>query len=157
MAPFIYARTSLLSSRAQFLRAVKNVAEVCHRNDHLLLFSVSSNAPELEQSIAKLNSVCNESIGCLSNVLPIQRSFPFFTLSTALLNKHTCQAFSILEAGESPVQIGRWHSYKSRDVGSIDQAIDINWADIWNRTGSNKFLPDEIREMRYDAPVCLTA
>lgn len=146
----LHASTSLLRSPSQFRQLVKKVKEVSH--DNLLLFSLSHNSPDLENSVKELSSAARETIGCLSAPLPLRDRNPFFSCSVAVFPKEICVPFSVDKAGLPPTQIGRWHSYAGGKP--VDDGIAANddvgvWGEIWGMNDSTQFLPDELRGTRY--------
>lgn len=154
MQGLVYASTSLLHSRSQLIRIIESVRSLC--KDRILLFTLSHDAPELEQSVKELSSCASESIGCLSGPLPIDSEQPFFSCSTAIFDKSRCLPFSTLESGEGPVQVGRWHAYdKKRTTPSFDalrgQGLDdaVNWEDVWNTKGPVRSIPQELKNALY--------
>ena len=150
----LHASTSLLRSQSQFLQLVHKVKEIAH--DHVLLFSLSHDCPDLETAVKELGGSAKETIGCLSGPLPLQSNRPFFSCSVAVIPRDGCISFSVRQAGLPPTQIGRWHSYsggKPVDDGSESIGDDMlstieGWKESTKEVAGSRFLPDELREAR---------
>lgn len=156
MTGFIYASTSLFRSQAQFLRLVETLKG--RAKDGLLLYSLSHNTPDLEQSVKKLSSCTKETIGCISGLLPISSTTPYFSCSVAVINRGSdCTTFGSLKAGEGPVQVGRWHAFRKRAADTPDDYEDLASLDTTWRKDTSHFLPDELKGIAYvrspDVPI----
>ena len=155
MPPFLHASTSFLRSRSQFFSLVNRTHEISR--DKILLYALSANAPELEQSVKRLGACAKETIGCLSAPIPLPSekpvsNRPHFTCSVAVLDRDYCKPFSTLKTGEGPLQVGRWHSFRKKNDSQTDAVLDsgsqINWEDIWDSNQKTLSLPPELRSIK---------
>ena len=147
----LHASTSLLRSSSQFRQLANKIKEIAHEN--VLLFSLSHDTPDLEDSVKVLSGAARETIGCLSAPIPLRGRKPFFSCSVAVFPRGSCVPFSVEKAGLPPTQIGRWHSYEGGKP--VDDGIGIagddaaTWDEMLGRNNSRRFLPDELRSSRY--------
>ncbi|KAH8114696.1 hypothetical protein DFH11DRAFT_1543945 [Phellopilus nigrolimitatus] len=152
MSSLVHASTSLLRTRAQFVRFVDHVQAIC--KSRVLFYTLSHDVPDLEQSVKQLTSCARESIGCLSGPLPLKRESSFFSCSVAVFEEDGCRPFSSLKTGEGPVQVGRWHAYRKKNdedvifdgLGGQRLDADVNWEELWNSKSSSRFLPQELQD-----------
>lgn len=90
---------SVLLNTLQKLRTTKT-------SNSVLLFSVSTNVPELEKVVSYLSSSAVQSIGCISGTIPAHEHSA--VCSVAYFDQRGCIPFRSTIPGKSPVQVGRW-------------------------------------------------
>lgn len=152
----IHASTSLLRSRLQLSSLIEHVQEIS--TNRTLLYALSHNTPDLEQTVRRLSACAKETIGCLSAPVEVtngkrRSNDTFFSCSIAVVDSESCQSFSTLKAGEGPLQVGRWHSFRKKDDAPenamLDDGTHIDWEDIWNRKSNPLALPPELLDVVY--------
>jgi hypothetical protein len=154
----LYASTFLLRSHLQLSKLLSTVKELA--NGNVLIYSLSHDCPNLEDSVKQLTSSTKESIGCLSARLPLSSRNPFFSCSVAVFKSNGATPFGSLEAGPPVIQIGRSHSYPSgrldkNGAEAIDERVFASkekWSEIWESRDTSRYLPEELRDAR---SVCL--
>lgn len=158
MRSLVHASTSLLRSRSDFVHLIDSLHHLPGLKNHVLLFSLSHNSPDLEQSVKRLSSCTARSIGCLSGPLPSKLGYySCFSCSIAIFERNSCVPFSTVETGIGPIRVGRWHAYDKRntnsthdEVGEHDLSGRVDWDDIRKDAGSERFVPQELENVRYD-------
>lgn len=149
----LHASTIRTHSSIQLLSYLTNITSP-HR-DSVLLYALSTNAPNLEYLVSRLSAVSSESIGCLSGPLPQQPNVPHFSCSLAFFSTKNCVPFRSTLAGEQPVQVGRWHAFRKmaeQDQAGSEESLteNVDWEDLWSRKNTTELLPAELNGLRLD-------
>lgn len=151
MAAVRYASTTLLRSRSQFNDLLSTVRGISR--GRLLLYALSYNAPDIENSLKDISSCSTETIGCLSSPIFLTNASDSqtFSCSIALLDDTLSTPFDISKTGKGPVQVGRWHAFRKEETSNSDHLLDnnVDWNNVWKARNSTNFLPDEMKNIRF--------
>ncbi|GJJ15622.1 hypothetical protein Clacol_009900 [Clathrus columnatus] len=116
----------------------------------ILLFSLSSNVPDVENVVTYLSSSATESIGCLSSPLP---QFPNHAIcSIAYLDDKNCVPFRSTIPGKQPIKVGRWLTKSENSSASLNYNVNrlpdfSQNASHWDNTGDAPLLPERLSEL----------
>ena len=151
----------LLKSSGSFRRLLQNLQQTMRapnqQEEKLLVFAVSSNAPDAENIAGDLASIFQNSVGCLSAPLPLKAPHPFFSCSLAIVDRKCCIPFKVERSSDAPIQVGRWHSFRKKnavevdDMSSLEGLLSKKKGSLWEGTSSS--LPGELNEARYVAQI----
>ena len=122
---------------------------------HPLLYTISvsqhTDPSELTQLVSSVQSLSNNSIGCLSAPIPSAR--PFWQQRTSVSfasfdDKHTTFFRSTIP-GKKAVQVGRWHAAHplERQSDTKDHSQDINWENALTASNENHEVPSALRSV----------
>ena len=122
---------------------------------HPLLYTISvsqhTDPSELTQLVSSVQSLSNNSIGCLSAPIPSAR--PFWQQRTSVSfasfdDKHTTFFRSTIP-GRKAVQVGRWHAAhpQERQSDTKDYSQDINWENALTASNENHEVPSALRSV----------
>lgn len=147
-------RSSTRSS-AGILAGISRLRQKFDRDSRVLLFALSSNAPDLSQTVHQLGLLAAKSVGCLS----APEHPDIISCSVALLDARNVTPFRSEIPGRVPAQVGRWHSPKRMEEKTTVPADDsmpldfgVDWEEVWSKGVSTPPLPEELRKLQ---PVCL--
>ncbi|EMD39702.1 hypothetical protein CERSUDRAFT_92195 [Gelatoporia subvermispora B] len=116
-------------------------------------------APHLEQAqhtelLSSLTSLSNNTVGCLSNVIPTADSArsDLISCSIAAFDAETTTIFRSEISGRQAPQVGRWHAFRNRDAEQADQYVpkdedfmDPDWKNILMRGPRQEALPPDLQ------------
>jgi hypothetical protein len=147
-------RSSTRSS-AGILTDISRLRQKCDGDSHVLLFALSSNAPDLSQTVHQLGLLTAKSAGCLS----APEHPDVVSCSIALLDARKATLFRSDIPGHVPAQVGRWHSPKrmqEKTTGPTDDSMlldfGVDWEEIWNKGVSTPPLPQELQKLQSVCP-----
>jgi hypothetical protein len=150
----LHATTLVSRSTAGILAHLAQLP--AHLSKHHLLFSLSSNAPDLAPLVSALTTYSPNSAGCLSAPLPglaaadnaVACSLAFFDASASTLFRSTIE-------GRAAPQVGRWHTARRRKDDAVDTREDVglgsgsvDWENVWSRSAGETQLPDGLESLR---------
>ena len=150
----IIAETLRSSSRsaAGILTGISRLSQQIDKDSSVLLFALSSNAPDLSQTVHQLGYLAAQSVGCLS----APEHPDIVSCSVALLDARKATPFRSDIPGRIPTQVGRWHSpnrMQGQTAGSLDEFIpldfEVNWEEVWNKGVSMPPLPRELQKLQF--------
>lgn len=143
-------RSSTRSS-AGILAGISRLRQNFDRDSRVLLFSLSSNAPDLSQTVHQLGLLASKSVGCLS----APEHPDIASCSVALLDAQKATPFRSEIPGRVPAQVGRWHSPKrmqEKTMTPTDDSIPLgfgaNWEEVWSKGVSTPPLPQELQKLQ---------
>jgi hypothetical protein len=143
-------RASSLSSNG-ILAGISRLRQKIDVDSAVLLFALSSNAPDLTQTVHQLRHLAAQSAGCLS--APEQHDV--VSCSVALLDARKATLFRSNIPGRSPTQVGRWHSPKrmqEKTTGTSDESVPldfgVDWEEVWSKGLSTPSLPWELQKLQ---------
>lgn len=143
-------RASSLSSNS-ILAGISRLRQKINTDSTVLLFALSSNAPDLTQTVDQLRHLAAQSAGCLST--PEQHDV--VSCSVALLDARKATLFRSNIPGRSPTQVGRWHSPKrmqEKATGPPEEPIPldfgVDWEEVWSKGLSTPSLPRELQKLQ---------
>jgi hypothetical protein len=114
-----------------------------------LLFTLSSNAPvqSLSPLLAAISRSASNSIGCLSDTIPIRPS-GVITCSLAFFDESACFPFRSTTQGREATGLGR--SKKQEPTLSHESGIGefIDWESVWEKTSGVDQLPFNLQGTR---------
>jgi len=146
-------RSSTRSS-AGILTGISRLRQKFDRDSRVLLFALSSNAPDLSQTVHQLGLLASKSVGCLS----APEHPDVVSCSIALLDVRKATPFRSEIPGRVPAQVGRWHSPKrmqEKTMASTDDSMPLdfgaNWEEVWSKGIWTPPLPQELQKLQ---PVC---
>ncbi|KLO17320.1 hypothetical protein SCHPADRAFT_173307 [Schizopora paradoxa] len=163
--------TWLLRSKAQLRQVLDATFSASPSNNHALMYALSSDAPDLEDIIGELSRSAPETVGCITSPLPFHPDTTFaspfslptlgeetrrFSCALTLVDRDQCVPFALENKfGEGPVQVGRWHAFRKRDVkdGGLARLLEQNgddWNDVWKGSSSRDLpeLPEEFQDRK---------
>ena len=149
----IVSETLRSSSRsaAGLLTGISRLQQKFDKGSSVLLFALSSNAPDLSQTVHQLGCLATQSAGCLS----APEHPDVVSCSIALLDARMATPFRSDILGRAPTQVGRWHSPKrmqEKAVDSLDETmpldLEVNWEEVWNKGVSTPPLPLELQKLQ---------
>jgi len=117
----------------------------------VLLFALSSNAPDLSQTVDQLGHLAAQSVGCLS----APEHPDVVSCSVALLDARKTTPFRSDIPGRVPAQVGRWHSPKrmQEKTTSADESMPldfgVDWEEVWSKGVSAPPLPRELQKLQF--------
>lgn len=139
-------------SSAGILTGISKLRQKSDRDSSVLLFALSSNAPDLSQTIHQLGHLAAQSAGCLS--APVHPDI--VSCSVALLDARKATLFRSDIPGRAPTQVGRWHSQKTMQekiTGSSDESMPldfgVDWEEVWSKGVSTPPLPRELQKLQF--------
>lgn len=143
-------RSSTRSS-AGILAGISRLQQKFDRDSRVLLFSLSSNAPDLSQTVHQLGHLAAQSVGCLS----APEHPDVVSCSVALLDARKATIFRSNIPGRVPAQVGRWHSPKrmqEETAAPVDDPMPldfgVDWEEVWSKGVSTPPLPQELRKLQ---------
>ncbi|CAK5269792.1 unnamed protein product [Mycena citricolor] len=141
------AHTILSQSPTRLLDKITRLSS--RYREHVLLFTLSPNlAPsDLQTLVQRLTTATTQSVGCLSAPLPGQSDL--VACSLAFFDRKTCVPFRSEIPGQSPPQVGRWHSFRRQThdegvIGSMPTG-NFDWQDVWSQSLTKNPLPAELQ------------
>lgn len=122
---------------------------------HPLLYTISvsqhTDPSELMQLVSSVQSLSNNSIGCLS--APIPSALPFWQQHTSVSlasfeGKHTTLFRSTIP-GKKAVQVGRWHAAHANEEppDARDYSRDIDWENALADSNESQEVPLALRSV----------
>jgi len=149
----IVSETLRSSSRSstEILAGISRLRQKFDGDSRVLLFALSSNAPDLSQTVKQLGHLATQSVGCLS----VPEHPDVVSCSVALLDAREATLFRSDIPGRVPAQVGRWHSPKrmqekttapSDDPIPLDFGVD--WEEVWSKGISAPPLPKELQKLQ---------
>lgn len=154
----IISETLRSSSRsaAGILTGISRLRQKFDTGSSVLLFALSSNAPDLSQIVHQLGHLAKQSAGCLS----VPEHPDVISCSVALLDARKATLFRSDIPGRAPTQVGRWHSPKrmrEKTTESLDELMpldsEVDWEEVWSQGVSIPPLPQELQKLQF---VCLS-
>ena len=143
-------RSSARSS-ASILKGISRLRQKLDRDSRVLLFALSSNAPDVSQTIHQLQLLATKSVGCLS----APEHPDLVSCSVALLDARKATVFRSEIPGRAPAQVGRWHSPKRMQEettvptdDSMPLDFGVNWEEVWSKGVSTPPLPQELGKLQ---------
>jgi len=149
----IVSETLRSSSRssAGILAGISRLRQKFDGDSRVLLFALSSNAPDLSQTVSQLGHLTNQSIGCLS----APEHPDVVSCSVALLDARETTLFRSDIPGRVPAQVGRWHSpqrMQEKTTAPTDDSIPldfgVDWEEVWSKGVSSPPLPKELQKLQ---------
>ena len=149
----IVSETLRSSSRssAGILAGISRLRQKFDGDSRVLLFALSSNAPDLSQTVNQLGRLATRSIGCLS----APEHPDVVSCSVALLDAREATVFRSDIPGRAPAQVGRWHSPKrmqEKTTAPTDDSIPldfgVDWEEVWSKGVSAPPLPKELQKLQ---------
>lgn len=142
------------SSSPLLLKTLQNLK--ISKTNSTLLFSVSTNVPDLENVVSYLSNSAAQSIGCLS--APISRCPDRAICSVGYLNAKDCVPFRSTIPGKSPVQVGRWLTRTSSESSRYNDRLPDFSQDVslWTNPNEPQILPEPLSSLastRYEGSV----
>jgi hypothetical protein len=138
-------------SSAGILAGISRLRQKFDRDSRVLLFALSSNAPDLPQTVHQLGHLATQSVGCLS----APEHPDVVSCSIALLDARKATPFRSDIPGRVPAQVGRWHSPKRMQEKTVAPADDsvpldfgVDWEEVWNKGVSTPPLPQELQKLQ---------
>ncbi len=123
---------------------------------HPLLYTISvsqhTDPSELTQLVSSVQSLSNNSIGCLSAPIPSAR--PFWqqrtSLSLASFDEKHATLFRSTIPGRKAAQVGRWHAaHKEQEQPDTkDYSRDIDWENALADPNENHDVPSALRSVQ---------
>lgn len=152
MSTLIVSETLRCSSRssAGILSSISRLGEIFDRDSRVLLFALSSNAPDLSQTVDQLRHLATQSVGCLS----APEHPDVVSCSVALLDARMATSFRSDIPGRVPAQVGRWHSPKRMQERTtlVDEStpldFGVDWGEVWSKGVSTPPLPQELQKLQ---------
>ena len=150
----IISETLRSSSRssAGILTGISRLRQKIDKDSSVLLFALSSNAPDLSQTVHQLGSLAAQSAGCLS----APEHPDVVSCSVALLDARRATLFRSDIPGRVPAQVGRWHSPKrmqEKTTEPLDESVpldpEVNWEEVWSKGISTPPLPQELQKLQF--------
>jgi len=150
----IVSETLRSSSRssAGILAGISRLRQKFDRDSRVLLFALSSNAPDLSQTVHQLGDLAVQSIGCLS----APEHPDIVSCSIALLDARKATPFRSDIPGRVPAQVGRWHSPKrmqDKTAAPTDDSLPlgfgVDWEEVWSKGVSTPPLPQEFQNLQF--------
>ena len=147
-------RSSTRSSTGIFA-GISRLRQKFDGDSRVLLFALSSNAPDLSQTVHQLGLLAAKSAGCLS----VPEHPDVVSCSVALLDARKATLFRSDIPGRVPAQVGRWHSPKrmqekttapTDDPMPLDLGVD--WEEVWSKGVSTPPLPQELQKLQSVCP-----
>ena len=143
-------RSSARSS-AGILKGISRLRQKIEGDSRVLLFALSSNAPDVSQTIHQLQLLATKSVGCLS----APEHPDLVSCSVALLDARKATVFRSEIPGRAPAQVGRWHSPKRMQEettvpmdDSMPLDFGVNWEEVWSKGVSTPPLPLELGKLQ---------
>lgn len=152
----IISETLRSSSRsaAGILKDISRLQQNFDKDSSVLLFALSSNAPDLSQTVHQLGYLAAQSVGCLS----APEHPDVVSCSVALLDARNVTPFRSDIPGRALTQVGRWHSptrMQEKATVSLDELmpldVEVDWEQVWSKGLSTPPLPQELQKLQ---PVC---
>jgi len=149
----IVSETLRSSSRssAGILAGISRLRQKFDRDSSVLLFALSSNAPDLSQTVDQLGHLAARSVGCLS----APEHPDVVSCSVALLDARRVTPFRSDIPGRVPAQVGRWHSprrMEEKATASTEESIPldfgVDWEEVWSKGVSTPPLPQELQKLQ---------
>jgi len=147
-------RSSTRSS-AGILTGISRLRQELNGDSRVLLFTLSSNAPDLSQTVHQLRFLAAQSAGCLS----APEHPDIVSCSVALLDAREATLFRSDIPGRVPAQVGRWHSPKRMQEkttapsdGPMSLDFGVDWEEVWSKGVSAPLLPQELRKLQSVCP-----
>lgn len=150
--------TWLLRSKSQLQQVLDATFRASSSPNNALLYALSSNASDLDDILHQLSGSAPETLGCIASPLPFHPQSAFadgalFSCALAIVDRETCVPFALENHGEGPVQVGRWHTFRKKDVkeGGMKRLLEQNgdWNDVWKGSRDMPALPEELQDRRY--------
>lgn len=142
---------SSIQSSAGILAGISRLRQKFDGDSRVLLFALSSNAPDLSQTVHQLGLLASNSVGCLS----APEHPDIVSCSVALLDAQKATPFRSDIQGRVPAQVGRWHSprrMQEKTTTPIDDPMPldfgVNWEEVWSKGISTPPLPQELRKLQ---------
>lgn len=139
-------------SAAGILTSISRLQQKIDKDSSVLLFALSSNAPDLSQTVHRLGSLAVQSVGCLS----APEHPDVVSCSVALLDARKATPFRSDIPGRVPTQVGRWHSPKRMQEEAtepLDESMpldpEVDWEEVWSRGVSTPPLPQELQKLQF--------
>jgi hypothetical protein len=143
--------TTIVSRRPAEILSVLSSLHKAYRK-HTLVFSLSSNAPDLADLVTRLTTFSDQSIGCLSAQLPFTDEQNLTCCSLGFFDSRYVTPFRSTIPGRAAPQVGRWHAFRRRsdstDVDNRPFEENVNWEDVWNKSVNTEPLPSELQSIR---------
>lgn len=148
----IFSETLRSSSRsaAGILTGISRLRQKFDKDSTVLLFALSSNAPDLSQTVQQLGHLAAQSAGCLS----APEHPDVVSCSVALLDARKATPFRSDIPGRVPTQVGRWHSPKRMQEETTEPLDDfmalnheVDWEEVWSKGVSIPPLPQELQNV----------
>lgn len=146
-------RSSARSS-ASILAGISRLRRKIDGDSRVLLFALSSNAPDVSQTVHQLQLLATKSVGCLS----APEHPDLVSCSVGLLDARKATMFRSEIPGRAAAQVGRWHSPKRMQEETTVPADDsmpldfgASWQEVWSKGVSIPPLPQELGKLQ---PVC---
>lgn len=142
-------RSSTRSS-AVILAGISRLRQKFDRDSRVLLFALSSNAPDISQTVHQLGLLAANSVGCLS----APEHPDLVSCSVALLDAQKATPFRSDIPGRVPAQVGRWHSPKRMQEkaaptdNSMPLDFGVDWEEVWSKGVSTPPLPRELQKLQ---------
>lgn len=149
----IVSETLRSSSRSSvgILASISRLRQKFDGDSRVLLFALSSNAPDLSQTVDQLGHLATQSVGCLS----VPEHPDVVSCSVAFLDAREATLFRSDIPGRVPAQVGRWHSPKRMQEKATTPADDsipldfgVDWEEIWSKGVSAPPLPKELQKLQ---------
>lgn len=150
----IVSETLRASSRssAGILSRISRLRQTLDKDSSVLLFALSSNAPDLSRTVDQLRRLAAQSTGCLS----APEHPEIVSCSVALLDARKATPFRSDIPGRAPTQVGRWHSQKraqEKMAASPDESValdfGVDWEEVWSGGLSTPPLPQELQKIQF--------
>lgn len=153
----MFTSTWLLRSKAQLRQVLDATLRASSTRNPVLLYALSNNAPELDDILGHLSRGAEETVGCITSPLPFNRGSKFsseglFSCALAVVEREHCTPFGLENTGEGPVQVGRWHAFRKKDVKDrgTEQMLEqpADWNDVWKGAVDSPALPPELENLK---------
>ena len=138
-------------SSAGILAGISRLQQRFDRDSRVLLFALSSNAPDIPQTVNQLGHLATQSVGCLS----APEHPDVVSCSVALLDARKATLFRSDIPGRVPAQVGRWHSPRRTWEETVVPADDslpldfgVDWEEVWSKGISTPPLPQELQKLQ---------
>ena len=139
-------------SPAGILTGISRLRQRFDSDSRVLLFALSSNAPDLSQTIHQLGHLAAQSVGCLS----VPEHPDIVSCSLALLDSKNATPFRSNIPGRVPAQVGRWHSPKRMQDkvralvdDSMPLDLGVDWGEVWSKGVSMLPLPQGLQKFQF--------
>lgn len=142
-------RTLVSPSTSSILRHLSNIKTI-NPQESTLLFALSSNAPDIEAIVTHLRQTARHSIGCLSASWPGKYAYDT-VCSIAYMSAKDCVLFRSEIPGRPPIQVGRWHTARHKNIPPTHLPDFSQKASSWaafEGSGEAADLPEPLRGRR---------
>lgn len=153
----MFASTWLLRSKFQLRQVLDATLRASSTRNPALLYALSNDAPELDDILGQICDSTPETVGCITSPLPFKRGSTrsvegLFSLALAVVERESCTPFALENTGEGPVQVGRWHTFRKKNVkdSGVSQLLEENtdWNEVWKGNRHLPTLPPELQNLK---------